>query len=244
MGFLPNAAAKSLRSLRSGKLVVTVPDIANPFFALILQGIEESAQRAGYAVLVGDTQHDTDREERYAVMLQRKEADGLIFLGHRLPKAAETLVRQSAPRCAPIVNGCEFTPTLGVPSVHIDNANAATEAMDYLHRLGHRKIGVVTGPLVSPLSRDRLKGATDSARKHRTVSKMTVVQGDFSIESGIVAGNRLLTQGAPPTAVFCFNDEMAIGLLQIAKERGLRVPRISPSSDLTISGSRAAWIRP
>ena len=93
LGYTPNAAAKSLRTLRSGKLLVTVPDIANPFFALILQGIESAALRAGYSVLLGDTQHDDKREQQYALMLQRREADGLIFLGHRLPKAAAGLVR-------------------------------------------------------------------------------------------------------------------------------------------------------
>ena len=171
LGYTPNSAAKNLRTLRTGKLLVTVPDISNPFFSLILQGIEEAAQREGYAVLLGDTQHDREREERYALMLKRKEADGLIFLGHRLPKEAAALVRSMAPRRAPVVNGCEFNPRLGIPSVHIDNAKAAAEAMDHLYRLGHRRIGVVTGPLVSPLSRDRLRGATaraqDAARRAR-----------------------------------------------------------------------------
>src|SRR5437763_4679529 len=145
LGYTPNSAAKNLRTLRTGKLLVTVPDISNPFFSLILQGIEDAAQREGYAVLVGDTQHDAHREERYALMLRRKEADGLIFLGHRLPKQAAMLVRAMAPRRAPVVNGCEFSPRLGIPSVHIDNAKAAFEAMDHLYRLGHRRIGIVTG---------------------------------------------------------------------------------------------------
>src|SRR5499427_2317675 len=116
LGYVPNSAAKNLRTLRSGKLLVTVPDISNPFFSLILQGIEDTAMREGYSVLVGDTQHDVKREERYAQMLKRKEADGFIFLGHRLPKEIADMVRTMAPRCAPVVNGCEFSPTLGVPS--------------------------------------------------------------------------------------------------------------------------------
>ena len=97
-------------------------------------------------------------------MLRRKEADGLIFLGHRLPKEAAELVRSMPAGSAPIVNGCEFSPRLGIPSVHIDNATAASDAMDHLYRLGHRRIGIVTGPLVSPLSRDRLRGV-DGARE-------------------------------------------------------------------------------
>jgi LacI family repressor for deo operon, udp, cdd, tsx, nupC, and nupG len=230
LAYAPNLAAAHLRTLRSRKLLVTVPDISNPFFALILQGIEETAQREGYAVLLGDTQHDEQREERYAAILTRKEADGLIFLGHRLPTEAAALV-QAMPGRAPVVNGCEFNPALGVPSVHIDNAKAATDAMAHLYGLGHRRIGVVTGPLVSPLSRDRLRGTHAGAKKAGASADLVVLRGDFSIESGQLAGERLLSQSKRPTAVFCFNDEMAIGVLEAARERGIRVPR-----DLSVVG--------
>jgi LacI family repressor for deo operon, udp, cdd, tsx, nupC, and nupG len=231
MAYAPNSAAKNLRTLRSGKLLVTVPDIANPFFSLILQGIEDAAQREGQAVLFGDTQNDEKREERYAMMLQRKEADGLIFLGHRLPKVAADMVRAAAPGCAPVVNGCEYNPRLRIPSVHIDNAAAASEAMEHLYSLGHRRIGIVTGPLVSPLSRERLRGATMRARAEGAEHEFVVMHGDFSIESGVIAAERLLERAERPTAVFCFNDEMALGVLQAARRHSLRVPQ-----DLSVVG--------
>jgi LacI family repressor for deo operon, udp, cdd, tsx, nupC, and nupG len=224
LGFTPNAAAKNLRTLRTAKLLVTVPDLSNPFFAQILQGIEDAAQQEEYAVLVGDTQHDPAREEKYALMLRRKEADGLIFLGHRLPKEAAALVRSMPPGRAPVVNGCEFSPKLGIPSIHIDNAKAASDAMEHLFKLGHKRIGIVTGPLVSPLSRDRLDGAMARARKAHADRDLVVTHGDFSIESGAVAAERLLGRAQPPTAIFCFNDEMAMGALETARRRGLRVP--------------------
>ena len=224
LGYAPNSVAKNLRTLKSRKLLVTVPDISNPFFALILQGIEDMAQRNGYAVLVGDTQHDEQREERYALMLKQKEADGLIFLGHRLPKLAASVVQELAPNCAPIVNGCEFSADLGVPSVHIDNAKAASEAMEHLYGLGHRRIGVVTGPLLSPLSRDRLKGAVASASAQGAEADVLVRHGDFSIRSGAEAASTLLEGSTRPTAIFCFNDEMAMGVIAEARSRGLRVP--------------------
>ena len=97
LNYTPNSTAKNLRQARTGKLLVTVPDISNPFFSLILQGIEDAALRDDYSVLFGDTQHDESREQRYALMLKSKEADGLIFLGHRLPEAASSLVRNAAP---------------------------------------------------------------------------------------------------------------------------------------------------
>ena len=230
LGYTPNSTAKNLRTARTGKLLVTVPDISNPFFSLILQGIEDAAQREEYAVLLGDTQHDDRREQRYALMLRSKEADGLIFLGHRLPEAAQARIRSAAPRCAPVVNGCEFNPRLGVPSVHIDNAGAAADAMSLLYDLGHRRLGVVTGPLVSPLSRDRLRGASDVARR-RGGDDLVVVGGDFTVESGVEAAARLLAMPQRPTAIFCFNDEMAMGVLHHALGTGLAVPR-----DLSVVG--------
>jgi LacI family repressor for deo operon, udp, cdd, tsx, nupC, and nupG len=231
LGYAPNSAAKNLRTQRSGKILVTVPDISNPFFALILQGIEDAALKAGYAVLIGDTQHDPAREERYAQMLLQKQADGLIFLGHRLPNEALRLARSAMRRSAPIVNGCEFSPRMGVPSVHIDNARAATEAMDHLYSLGHRRVAVVTGPLASPLSRDRLRGAVAGARAAGARRHLVVVNGDFSISSGTIAATRLLARKPAPTAVFCFNDEMAIGVMQTARRRGIRIPE-----DLSVVG--------
>jgi LacI family transcriptional regulator, repressor for deo operon, udp, cdd, tsx, nupC, and nupG len=231
LAFEPNSTAKNLRMLRTGKLLVSVPDLANPFFSLILKGIESAAQREGYSVLIGDTQHDEKHEERYALMLKRKEADGLIFLGHRLPKEAAALIQAMAPRCAPVVNGCEFSPTLGIPSVHIDNAKAAYEAMDHLYGLGHRRIGIVTGPLVSPLSRDRLTGATARAKKEKATRDFIVMHGDFSIESGAAAAERLLSRALRPTAIFCFNDEMAIGVMDVAHRLHVRIP-----NDLSVVG--------
>jgi LacI family repressor for deo operon, udp, cdd, tsx, nupC, and nupG len=232
LGYTPNSTAQNLRTARTGKLLVTVPDISNPFFSLILQGIEDAAQRVEYAVLLGDTQHDERREQRYASMLSSKEADGLIFLGHRLPEAAQARIRHAAPRCAPVVNGCEFNPRVGVPSVHIDNARAAADAMSLLHDLGHRRIGIVSGPLASPLSRDRLRGA--SVVGHALgddVDELIVVGGDFTLESGVEAAARLLGMAKRPSAIFCFNDEMAMGVLDHARRIGVRVPE-----DLSVVG--------
>ncbi|MFO1466257.1 MAG: LacI family DNA-binding transcriptional regulator [Steroidobacteraceae bacterium] len=230
LNYSPNAAAKSLRTFTTKKLLVTVPDISNPFFSLIIRGIEEAAGRDGYSVVLGDARHEPALEERYGQMLLRREVDGLIFLGHSLSRSSREFMKQHRGR-APIVNGCEYTPGLGVPSAHVDNTAAASEAMEHLFGLGHRHVGIITGPLASPLSRDRLRGAMNSARKHGASRQAVVVNGDFSIESGIAGAARLLAQDPQPTAIFCFNDEMAIGVLDYARRTGLTVP-----SDLSVVG--------
>jgi LacI family repressor for deo operon, udp, cdd, tsx, nupC, and nupG len=223
LGYEPNFAAKSLRTLRTEKILVTVPDISNPFFSHVIRGVEEAALAAGYSVLLGDTRHEEAREEQYAVMFRRKEADGLIFLGHRLPDVLADMVAAKGPR-TPIVNGCEFRPGLAVSSAHIDNDRAAAEVVDYLYGLGHTRIGVVTGPLASPISSDRLAGVLSAAQRQGRASALRIAIGDFSIESGVRQTGELLDEPGRPTAIFCFSDEMAMGALEAIRQRGLTCP--------------------
>lgn len=224
LGYVPNAVARTLKTQRSGRILITVPDIGNPFFAQILKGAEEAAQAAGYAVLLGDTQHQPEREEHYAQMLPRNEADGMIVLGHRLPPTARAIVSRHG-ATAPVVNGCEFDPALGIPSVHIDNAAAARAAMEHLYGLGHRRIAVVGGPPDNPLHRQRLEGATSAARERGWLDLLTVVPGDFSVESGHAAAVALFGRAPAASAAFCFSDQMALGMLAACRERGIRVPQ-------------------
>jgi LacI family repressor for deo operon, udp, cdd, tsx, nupC, and nupG len=221
LGYAPNHAAKSLRTLRTRKIIVMVPDVSNPFFAEVLRGAEDAAEAAGYSVLLADTRDDLAREEQYAAMLLRKEADGLIFLGHRLPAALAKLVREKG-FAAPVVNGCDFSPELGVSGVQIDNGRAAAEAVNLLVSMGHRRIALLAGPVDSHLTRERLSGARNAA----AVAGVSVeaVHGDYTLESGLAMTATLLSGEDAPTALFCLSDEMAIGALAACRARGLVCP--------------------
>ncbi len=227
-GYTPNVAARSLRTLRAAKILLTVPDIANAFFASVIHGAEEAARDAGYSVVVGDTRHDPDVEDRYADMLSRREVDGLIFLGHRLPASlAPLLSRKGA--AAPIVNGCEYSSDLGVPSVHIDNAAASADAVEHLIGLGHRTIGIITGPEVSPISRDRLAGAIGAADRNGLRDALHIRVGDYAAHSAYAHTADLLAENV--TAIFCFSDEMAMGTLSAVANAGLSCP-----ADVSVMG--------
>lgn len=229
LGYEPNQMAKSLRTLKTSRLIVTVPNIANAFFAHIIRGVEEAALAAGYTVLLGDVGFG-DSEDAYAALLRRKEADGMIFLGHTLPASLNDLVTKKG-AAAPIVNGCEFSDSLSVSSVHIDNALAARQIMDHLYGLGHRRIGVITGDLRSPISRDRLQGVTASADQHGRSNDLTILTGDYSIECGAEMTRQLLAQAKRPTALFCFSDDMAFGALHAIRAAGLTCP-----ADISVAG--------
>jgi len=221
LGYAPNVAARTLRTLRAAKILLTVPDISNPFFASIIRGAEEAARDAGYAVVVGDTRHDPQVEDQYAEMLSRREVDGLIFLGHRLPDNLSPLLSRPGV-AAPVVNGCEYSPDLGVPSVHIDNAAAAGDAVEHLIELGHRDIGIITGPLISPISRDRLSGAMEAAKRYGLQDRLQVRNGDYSAKLAFELAGDLLAQNV--TAIFCFSDEMAMGAISAIGAAGLTCP--------------------
>ena len=223
LGYAPNFAAKTLRTTRSQKIIVTVPDISNPFFSSVIRGVEEAAQEAGYAVLLGDTRDEPEREDQYGTMLRRKEADGIIFLGRRIPNSVAPLVRDKK-SAAPVVNACESSPELGVTSVHIDNLGAAYQAINHIYDQGHQRVGIITGAPESPLNQDRMSGVLQGARERGLKHLLSVAIGDFSIGSGAKAAADLLGSGDPPTAIFCFSDEMAMGTLAALRERGMRCP--------------------
>ena len=116
-----------------------------------------------------------------------------------------------------------------MPSVHIDNAAASADAIDHLARLGHRTIGVITGPPISPISRDRLAGAVAAAHRHGLSNGLHVCVGDYAAGSGFAQARDLLA--ANVTAIFCFSDEMAMGALSAIGEAGLSCP-----SDISVVG--------
>ena len=218
LGYRPNAQARMLRTARTQVIVALVPDISNPFFAEVIRGIEQVAHQNGYSVLLGDTQNSRAREKAYAELLETKQADGLITLLPHIPPLA-------MPGPFPIVNACEYVKDKSVTSVYVDNEAAAHDAIAYLLTLGHRNIAFVTGPMDSPISIDRDRGYEQAlhAAGIKRDRKLTAA-GDFSVEAGIRAVESLLAKQQRFTAVFCSNDEMAIGALRAIKAKGLRVP--------------------
>ncbi len=223
LGYSPNAAAKSLRTLQTHKLLVIVPDISQPFFSTTLQGIEEAALKEGYAVLVGDTQNQLERDTHYASMLPRKEVDGLIVLSQKVPTVIRPWMK-SLPDMAPVVTGFIAGSEFGVSSTSIDNEAAGTEAADHLYGLGHRRIGVIAGPLELPQVAERIRGVKVVARRYKALKDLSIESTKFSIDGGIAAGTKLLSQPNRVSAILCFSDDFALGVMVAARALGIPIP--------------------
>ena len=218
LGYTPNALARNLRTARTRLIVALLPDIANPFFSEVIRGIEQVAHESGYSVLLGETQSSLVREQAYADMVAARQADGIITMSPRVP----AIPIQGR---LPVVNACEYVKDSQICSVYVDNAAAAATAVDYLVTLGHRDIAFIAGPPTSPICVDRELGYQRALQRAGVVVNPALTAiGDFSIEAGERAIELLLSRGQSFSAVFCSNDEMAIGAMRALSSHGLRVP--------------------
>jgi len=230
-GYSVNHLARNLRTSKTSNVVVLVPNITNPFYSEVIRGMERVAHTYGYSVLLGDTQDSEDREAVYASMLTTKRADGLITLCPRIPQLSKQMTSDELLN-APIVNACECARDTVMRTVKIDNIAAAKEATEHLLNLGHRRIGLVAGPFESPLSIERLNGYSMALKTAGIAYDDTLVaSGDFSIESGKTAAEKILSIENRPTAIFCSNDEMALGVMTALKSNGAKIP-----DDISIIG--------
>lgn len=232
LDYSPNAVASSLRRQRSDNIIVVVPNIHNPFYSGIVQGIENIAHDNGYKILLGETQDNQERLDRYTAMIASRGADGLILLGSLLPTVVRESIGGGKESPVPLVLACERFDGLLSPSVEIDNVAASRLATEHLLGQGHQRIGTISGPAANTLSVDRLQGYRAALRKSQIrFDRQLVVEGDFSIRSGYQAMLQLLALNPPPSAVVCANDEMAIGAQKAARELGLDMPE-----DLAVVG--------
>jgi LacI family repressor for deo operon, udp, cdd, tsx, nupC, and nupG len=225
-GYSPNTLAQSFRRGRTNIVMVVLPSVGDPFFTAVMRGIRSVARSKNYSVLIEETQLNTMTADEIGAMLVSRQTDGIILLASMSPFGTEVLSAKSK-RLLPIVIGCEtVSPELAhLPSVHIDNAAAAREATNYLISLGHKRIAMVNGDATSLLTRDRELGYRAAMQEaHLPIEEGWVVEGKLSIAGARVATKSLLRHEHRPTAIFCANDEMAIGSLHEIKLAGLSVP--------------------
>ncbi len=230
LGYEPNYSAKSLRTSKTRKLIMTVPTITNSFFASVIRAAQVRAQIAGYNLVLGNSGNNGELEDVYAQMLLSHEADGLIFLGRHLPESLLQLAQIKGANM-PAVNFCEHCDDIDLTSVNVDDKAAATTAMEYLYSLGHKRIGIITGLMDGPISRDRLEGVYATADKHGLRHDLVVLTGDYSARSGALCAAAVGRMLPRPTAIFCFGDEMAAGAIHEIGKMGLSCPE-----DISVMG--------
>jgi DNA-binding LacI/PurR family transcriptional regulator len=222
LGYQPNAVARNLRMQRSSTLGLIVPDTHNPYFSEVARGIERIAFERGYTVFLCHSGSDLASEIKYIDMLHAQRVAGIIWI----PGTADfTPYQRLSGYGINTVIIDRLVPNDKVPAVTADNLRGGILATEHLIDLGHRRIGYISRPVDLSHSKGRFQGYQDALQQAGIAfDPDLVVKGGFVLEDGRQAVNHLLALPEPPTAVFAYNDIMAIGALRALHENGLRVP--------------------
>lgn len=225
-----------------GIVDLVIADLASSWAQRIVVGAEEEATRAGYGLVVTSTHRRRAGNSQWIRNLAQRRSDGVVLVvSDLLPTAEEKLTRLNMPYV--LVDSVGSTPP-DVPTVAATNWAGGLAATEHLLALGHRRIGIITGPDRLACSRDRLDGYRAALQRAGVDPDPALVQhGDFVVPGGRRGASRLLDLADPPTAIFAGSDHQAHGVYQIAHERGLRIPH-----DLSVVGfddvDLCEWVSP
>lgn len=222
LDYQPNALARGLRRRRTSTLGLIIPDTNNPYFAEVARGIEQAAFERDYSVILCHSDYSPERELQYVDVLRAERAAGVIWIpATECCEAAERLVEYDMP----LVILDRHAPDVQCPSVVADNFRGGYLATQHLIQLGHRRIGCIARPVGLSHSQERILGYQAALSGYGLpVDETLVAKGGFRLQDGRRVTFQLLDLVPPPTAIFAYNDIMAIGALRAAHERGLCVP--------------------
>ena len=227
--YIPSAVARSLKNDKTHTIGMMVPNNSNPYFAELIQGIEDAAFRRGYNVILCNAYDDSQKQADYLRVLIEKRIDGLILVASGADDALALLLRDQA---VPMVLVDREVAGVAADFVESDHEAGGYLSTKYLIELGHTEIGCVSGPTDLPPARDRVVGYLRALKEAGLKFRLDyLVRSDFTSEGGFRAFRQLLALSKPPTAIFASNDLMAIGGICAASEAQVRIPQ-----DLSVIG--------
>jgi DNA-binding LacI/PurR family transcriptional regulator len=226
LGYRPNVLARNLASRRTRTIGVVLNDLHNPFFAEIVDGVEQAALNGGYRVLIGNGKHARAGELESVETFLQFRVDGLVLTG---PMVSVAEIEAAATSTSLVVIG-RTTRSRKIDTVNTDDGLGAKLAVEHLVSLGHKRIAHIGGGKGAGASA-RKRGYEQTMKKHRLQQHSTTLDGDFTEEGGFAVATKLLSLTQRPTAMFASNDLSAVGAIDAAEQAGLTIP-----GDLSIVG--------
>jgi len=221
LDYHPDHVARSLKVRRTTTIGAVIPDFASGFFVEAIRGIEDAAGKAGYSIVLCNSNDDVSQEKRHLSVLLSRRVDGILLASTDPNSIGST---QSRPG-VPIVLFDRIPTGYQGPAVVTDNSEAAYRATQYLIAQGHRRVAFIAGRLDLSTGIERAAGfrrAFEDA--HLPVHGEYFKRGNFKPESGYRCGLELLQLGEPPTAILSSNGPMTLGLLRAMRELRVRCP--------------------
>lgn len=223
LGFVRNNAAWQLRLGRSGTIAYIAPDVSNPFFATIAEGVEQRAATHDLSVFISNSNRSRAREDAYLELFESQRVQGMLVSSHH---PIDDRLAQVRGRGIPSVLIGQRGADPQQPSVSIDDVTGGYMAVQHLVELGRRRIAFVGGPLGIRQVADRLEGASTAVREVAGASLEIINGTNRTIAEGREVARAILARpvDARPDAIFAVNDLLALGILQVLVMGGVRVP--------------------
>lgn len=223
LGYVPSAAAQSLRSRRTRSLALVVSDITNNFWTTIARGVEDEAQRHGYSVLLCNTDENLAKQLRYLDLLISQQVDGVIIAPFDSDAQHLDKLRQ---RNIPTVLVDRRIKGWDVDSVYGDSVAGARALVRHLIGLGHRRISVISGPETTSTAEDRIAGYRMAlAEAGIPIDPRLIRRGEYRTSTGEDLTLQLIDEDLNPSAIFATNNAIAMGAINALEKRGLRIPQ-------------------
>ncbi|GAB3161193.1 LacI family DNA-binding transcriptional regulator [Amycolatopsis stemonae] len=222
LGYTPNGLARSLRRRETAVLALIISDVENPFFTAIARGVEDAAQAAGYSVMLCNSDENAAKERRYVEVAAQERIAGVIMS----PTTGDSDVGPLTTHRTPIVTVDRRLGSTDCDAVLLDSRAAARDAVAHLADNGYERIACIAGPPGVTTADDRLDGYRDGLRAAgRKYSAKLVRRCEFREAGGREAATQLLAKPEPPDALLVSSSTMAVGVLQVLAELGLRAGR-------------------
>lgn len=220
--YFPNTQARALVSGRSGIFGLIISEITNPFFPELIQGFEDVAVENGYEILVSSTNYDPKRMSLCIRRMLERKVEGVAVMTFGIE---EPLLDQLAQRDVPLVFVDVGPARPGISLLKVDYHHGIRQGVQHLAALGHRKIAFVSGPPRLHSAQSRVTAFTKSlAECGISLDPSWIVQGDHTMEGGMLAMEQILAGKQRPTAIMCSNDMTALGVLHKCYRAKLSVP--------------------
>lgn len=231
LDYHPNSIAQSLQTKRTKTIGVIVPEIKQPFFASVINGIEELAYAAGYTIIVCQSNETADREVLVTRSLGSHRVAGLLVSLSRSTKNLDHF-KLLQRRGVPIVFFDRVSNDIEASKVVVDDYKGAFDVVEHLIKSGYQRIAHLAGPKNLSISKFRLKGYMDALRQENLpFDDSMVVYGGLDDTDGIVGFQKLLHLQTLPDAIFAVNDPVATGAFVMIKEHGMKIP-----DDIALAG--------
>jgi len=220
LGFVPNGFARHLRSGQSRTLGLIVPDVANPFFTEVARGVEDAASKRDYAVFLCNSDESASKEDRYINVLIQQQVRGVLITPADMKSDRLEAMRERGIAVTLLDREIKGRKQC---SVSVDDVHGGQIAIEYLAGLGHKNIAWVCGPESIPQVADRGAGVTKAA-KVAGAKIETVRVPLMNAAKGEEAAKKILELDVMPTAIFCANDLLALGVMRALLASKVRIP--------------------